>query len=94
MAPEDSDVRNPRRVVGQAAAIITIIYLKIRALNKNTNIPIIVVAVVGWWREDQNDEWCPARGVVVVVSVLGTRGDHLLSACFPLFCSGVYYCRY
>ena len=54
MAPEDSDVRNPRRVVGQAAAIITIIYLKIRALNKNTNIPIIVVAVVGLWREDQN----------------------------------------
>ena len=46
MAPEDSDVRNPRRVVGQAAAIITIIYFKIRALNKNTNIPIIVVAVV------------------------------------------------
>ena len=40
------------------------------------------------------DEWCPARGVVVVVSVRGTRGDHLLSACFPLFCSGVYYCRY
>ena len=26
------------------------------------------------------DEWCPARGVVVMVNVRGTRGDHLLSA--------------
>ena len=25
-----------------------------------------------------NDEWCPARGVVVVVNVRGTRGDHLV----------------
>ena len=24
------------------------------------------------------DEWCPARGVVVVVNVRGTRGDHLV----------------
>ena len=24
-----------------------------------------------------HDEWCPARGVVVVVNVRGTRGDHL-----------------
>ena len=28
-----------------------------------------------------NDELCPARGVVVVVNVRGTRGDHLLCVC-------------
>ena len=27
------------------------------------------------------DELCPARGVVVVVNVCGTRGDHLLCVC-------------
>ena len=27
------------------------------------------------------DELCPARGVVVVVNVRGTRGDHLLCVC-------------
>ena len=38
------------------------------------------------------DEWCPARGVVVVVNVRGTRGDHLLSAAaFVLFCWSMSY---
>ena len=37
-----------------------------------------------------NDEWCPARGVVVVVNVRGTRGDHLVlmsSLLASVFCS-------
>ena len=36
------------------------------------------------------DEWCPARGVVVVVNVRGTRGDHLVlmsSLLASVFCS-------
>ena len=43
-------------------------------------------------RSGNNDELCPARGVVVVVNVRGTRGDHLLSAAaFVLFCWSMSY---
>jgi len=36
------------------------------------------------------DEWCPARGVVVVVNVRGTRGDHLvLMSSSDMPCSAV-----